>query len=52
MLALDLVPLLKLPGLGLATENMAKRVQQIQEDVRQNLEQANDKYKATTDKKR
>jgi len=36
--ALHLVPLSKLLGLSLATENMAKRVQQKKEDVRLNLD--------------
>jgi hypothetical protein len=48
--ALDLVLLPKLSCLSLAAKNMAERVQQIQEDVRLNLEQANDKYKAVADK--
>jgi hypothetical protein len=50
--ALDLVPLPKLPGLNVAAEHMADRVQQIYEEVRLNLEQANDKYKGATDSKR
>jgi hypothetical protein len=36
--ALHLVSLLKLLGLSLAAENMAKRVQKIKEDVRLNLD--------------
>jgi hypothetical protein len=43
--ALDLVLLPKLPSLSLTAENLAEWLQQIQEDVRLNLEQANDKYK-------
>jgi hypothetical protein len=50
--ALDLVPLPKLPELNTAAEHMADRVQQIHVEVHQNLEQANCKYKDTTDAKR
>jgi hypothetical protein len=50
--ALDLVPISKLPGLNVAAEHMADRVQQIHEEVRLNLEQANDKYKDAADSKR
>jgi hypothetical protein len=46
------VPLPKLSGLNVAAEYMADRVQQIHEEVRLNLEQANDKYKDAADSKR
>lgn len=48
--ALDLVPLLKLPGLSVVARNTAKRIQKVKTKVRQNLEQANSKYKAAANK--
>jgi hypothetical protein len=50
--ALDLVPLPTLSGLSIAAENMADRIKSIQEEVRQNLEASNAKYKTVADKKR
>jgi len=50
--ALDLVPLPKLPGLSIAADNMVERITTIQDQVRQNLETSNAKYKAAADKKR
>ena len=50
--ALDLVPLPELPGVSQAVKNMAKRIQAMQEEVRQKLEATNAKYKEATDKKR
>ena len=50
--ALDLVPLPELPGVSQAIENMAKRIQVMQEEVRQKLEATNAKYKEAADKKR
>ena len=49
---LDLVPLLELPGMSQASENMTERIQAIQEEVRQKLEATNAKYKEAADKKR
>ena len=50
--ALDLIPLLELPGVSQAAKNMAERIQAMQEEVRQKLEVTNAKYKEATDKKR
>ena len=49
---LDLVPLPKLPRMSQPIENMADRIQAMQEKVRQKLEAINAKYKETVDKKR
>uniref|UniRef100_A0A5B7BER3 RNA-directed DNA polymerase n=1 Tax=Davidia involucrata TaxID=16924 RepID=A0A5B7BER3_DAVIN len=50
--ALDLAPLPKLPGSSIAAENFADRYYTIQEEVKQNLEKANNLYKAAADKHR
>ena len=50
--ALDLVPLPELSGVSQAVENMAERIQVMQEEVRQKLEATNAKYKEAADKKR
>ena len=50
--ALDLVPLLELPRVSQAAENMADRIQAMQEEVRQKLETTNAKYKEVANKKR
>ena len=49
---LDLVPLLELPGMSQASENMTERIHAIQEEVRKKLEATNAKYKEAADKKR
>ena len=49
--ALDLVPLLELPGVSQTTEDMADRIQVVQEEVRQKLKASNAKYKEAVDKK-
>ena len=49
---LDLVPLPKLPRMSQPIENMADRIQAMQEKVRQKLEAINAKYKEAVDKKR
>ena len=50
--ALNLIPLLELPRVSQAAENMAERIQTMQEEVRQKLEVTNAKYKEAADKKR
>ena len=50
--ALNLIPLLELPRVSQAAENMAERIQAMQEEVRQKLEVTNAKYKEAADKKR
>ena len=49
---LDLVPLLELPRVSQVAENMADRIQAMQEEVRQKLEAINAKNKEAADKKR
>ena len=50
--ALNFVPLPELPRVSQAAENMAERIQAMQEEVRQKLEATNAKYKEAADKKR
>jgi len=50
--ALDLVPLPELLGVSQAAENMVNCIQAMQEEVRQELEATNAKYKEATDKMR
>ena len=50
--ALDLVPLLELPGVSQVAEDMVDRIQVVQEEVRRKLEASNAKYKEATNKKK
>ena len=49
---LDLVPLHKLCGVSIAPENMASRIQAIQDEVHKQLEESSSKSKKAADKKR